>query len=130
MEILSNERPFQPVKGIFQVYFKDHVAIFSFYFPEMIDDLLDNDGIIRGPPVGNEPRLGRDDKSKKKESQPISNDLYNNFVLDVTKSNGLEVSQIGGIRAFEDEAEVGGIYSGVHGGISKGLTAEFDCGMS
>ncbi|KAF3638856.1 40S ribosomal protein S25-4 [Capsicum annuum] len=119
MEILSNERPFQPVKGIFQVYFKDHVAIFSFYFPEMIDDLLDNDGIIRGPPVGNEPRLGKDDKSKKKESQPISNDLYNNFVLDVTKSNGPEVSQIGGIRAFEDEAEVGGIYSGVHGGISK-----------
>lgn len=96
----------------------------------MSDDLLKNNGIVRGLPIGKETRLGRTDEPLKKGPQPISNDLCNNFVFDVIKSNGCEVPQVGEIRSFGDEAKIGGVYPGVDGGIGKSLSAEFNSGIT
>lgn len=91
----------------------------------MVDDLLDYDSIIRGLSVRKKTRLrGTDEVSEK----TINNDFDNNFILNVTKSNGPGVPQIGSIGTFRNKAKVVGIDLGIHDGRGKGFSAKFDCG--
>lgn len=57
MEGLLDEEPLKSVKGFLQVYLKDPASLLLLYFLKMRNDLLDNYGIIRGPPVRNKAAL-------------------------------------------------------------------------
>lgn len=48
---------FNPIKSLFQVNFQDHIGFSALYSLKMIDILLDNNGIIRSPSVGQKASL-------------------------------------------------------------------------
>ncbi|KAF3650903.1 hypothetical protein FXO38_16903 [Capsicum annuum] len=72
--------------------------------PEMSNVFLNNDGIVPSPSISKETRLARADESMHVRFQPISNDLGDNFLLNVADPNGSEVPQVDSFIAFGDEA--------------------------
>lgn len=92
----------------------------------MADDLLENDSIVRGPPFGEKIRLGGTNELGEHGLHPIGNNLGNNLILDVSKPNRSEISQVGCIKAFGNKIEVGGVHLGIHGGSSTGFSIEFN----
>ncbi|PHU15209.1 hypothetical protein BC332_16414 [Capsicum chinense] len=58
---------------------------------EMGNVFLNNDGIVTNPSISKETRLARADESMHVRFQPISNDLGDNFLLNVADPNGSEV---------------------------------------
>lgn len=76
----------------------------------MGDVLLENYGIVKSPPIGNEARLIVADDVRKMEFYFMGKDLDDDFILSVAKANGYEVSKIGSIGTFENKAEVGSVH--------------------
>lgn len=126
MESLSNERPFNSVKGFFQVNFKDHTGLLTFYFLEMGDHFLDNNSIVKGPSVRKETCLAITNNPSQMGSKSPSNYFFDELVLGVTQPNRPEVFQARSIKAFRNETKVSGVHLWIHYAFREGLFTKLD----
>ncbi|PHT58829.1 hypothetical protein CQW23_01192 [Capsicum baccatum] len=72
---------------------------------EKSDVFLDNGGIVCNSPVGHETGLGVANYIRNVRLQPVSNELRDDFVLGVTKSNMSEVLEVYSIPTLWNEAK-------------------------
>lgn len=81
---ILDERPFQPVKWFLKVDLEDCIILFSFYFPEVGDELLDNYSIVSSSSPKEKVGLAGANDVVKVGFDSIYNDFGNNFVRSVT----------------------------------------------
>ncbi|PHU29859.1 hypothetical protein BC332_01952 [Capsicum chinense] len=73
---------------------------------EKSDVFLDNGGIVCNSPVGHETGLGVDNYIRNVRLQPVGNELRDDFVVGVTKSNMSEVLEVCSIPTLWNEAKI------------------------
>lgn len=71
MEGFFYKGSFKSVKGLFQVNLENHVGYFAFHLPKMGDVFLNNYGIIRSSPVGEETNMRRANDNGQERFDPV-----------------------------------------------------------
>lgn len=74
---VPNVGPFYPIKGLFEVNLKDHIARLALYFAEVRDDLLNNNGVVVSFFVGQKTSLTFPNNVEKVGLESVSNDFCN-----------------------------------------------------
>ncbi|PHU19706.1 hypothetical protein BC332_10857 [Capsicum chinense] len=103
---LYNKRPLQSIKNFFQVNFEEHVSLLTLHLGKVTNIFLDNNVIVRGPSVGHETGLARDNDLFQERLQPGGYDLSDEPIRDIKKAYGSKVLKRSGIPTFWDEAQI------------------------
>ncbi|KAH0734300.1 hypothetical protein KY285_010007 [Solanum tuberosum] len=98
------EGPFKLIKSFLQVNFQDYICHFPFHLVEVRDEFMNSDSIICSSSIRLEASLVRANNPREEGLNSIHNDLSDQFVGCVTKSNQPEVSDVGSIKAFWNQA--------------------------
>lgn len=107
MKHFTYKVPFKPVVGFLQIQFNDHVTRRTLLNIKSVNDLLNNDDIIRATTAGKKARLeGADEIIKKRSDAPHKN-FGDQFKSGVTKNNWSKLTNRFRVVDFPDEAQVG-----------------------
>lgn len=93
------------LKAFFKVNLEDHIGILNFHSSKISYILLDDDGMIKEPPVSQEASLSGAYDGLEKGLDSINNDLCYKLVTGVAQANRSVISQARGISTLWNEAE-------------------------
>lgn len=102
VQSIFDERPFQPIKGLFQVYLQNHVSLFPSHPVEVGNVFLNNNGIVRGSPFRDEAGLSKAYESGEKRFYAVDNDFCDQLISDIAQAYGYGVPNHGSILAFRN----------------------------
>lgn len=109
MKVLLDEGPLQSIKGLYKINLEDYVSQVSLFLLKIGDNLLENDGIIRGSSTRKESSLPMTDDISQVRLESSGNDFYDELIPSVTKPNRSKIFNSGRIVTYEDEIDISGV---------------------
>lgn len=119
-----NEGPLYPIKSLFWVNFKDHIPNSALHLKEVSYEFLNNDVIIRGPPIKKEVGLARPYDVGQERFESIHNYFGDQLIAGIAETNGSKIFYGINISSFWDQAKKSFVHLRVHCSGLKHFFAE------